>query len=79
MHLPLAEQLPGLRSYRVGRDVSAVRGDRELYLVAELEWDDIDALRAAFASEAGAATAADMANLTALAEVESVVYELAAP
>ncbi len=73
VHIPLAQRLPGLRRYVVGRDVAAVRGD-PYYLVAELEWDTMEELRAAFASGAGRATAADAANLQQLATVRSMTY-----
>src|SRR5690348_18291197 len=76
VHLPLARALPGLRRYSLGRDIRSIRGGGPFYLVAELEWDDMVALQAAFASPEGRATGADMATLTALAEVRSMIYEL---
>jgi uncharacterized protein (TIGR02118 family) len=76
VHVPLSRTLPGLRRYSVGRDVRMVRGEGPFYLVGELEWDDLAALRAAFASPEGQAAASDMAVLTALAEVRSMVYEV---
>jgi uncharacterized protein (TIGR02118 family) len=74
VHIPLARRLPGLRRYTVGRDVAAVRGDPPYYLVAQLEWDTMDDLRAAFASPEGRATAADAAHLGELAQVRSMVF-----
>jgi hypothetical protein len=53
-----------------------VRGDGRYHLVAELEWDDMAALQAAFVSPQGRAAAADMATLTALAEVRSLIYDV---
>ena len=75
VHIPLARQLPGLRRYTVSRNCTPVRGDRSYYLIAELDWDDMDALRQAFASEAGRATAADVPTF-APTGVASVTYEL---
>lgn len=75
VHVPLARALPGLRRYTLGRDARPVRGGEPPYLVGELEWDDLASLQAAFASPEGQATSADMATLTALAEVRSVIYE----
>jgi uncharacterized protein (TIGR02118 family) len=75
VHAPLARALPGLRRYTLGRDVRMVRGDGPYHLVAELEWDDIAALQAAFASPEGQAAAADIATVTALADVRSMIYE----
>jgi uncharacterized protein (TIGR02118 family) len=73
VHIPIAQRLPGLRRYVVSRDVAAVRGD-PYYLVAQLEWNTMADLRAAFASGAGRATAADAANLQQLATVRSMTY-----
>ncbi len=73
VHIPLGSKLPGLRRYTVGRDAAAVRG-APYYLVAELEWDTMDDLRAAFASPEGRATAADAAQLAELASVRSMTF-----
>lgn len=73
IHIPLARRLPGLRRYAVGRDIAAIRGGAPYYLVAELDWATADELRAAFASPAGRATAADAARLQELAEVRSMI------
>jgi uncharacterized protein (TIGR02118 family) len=74
VHIPLAQRLPGLRRYTLGRNIAAVRGGTPYYLVAELEWATMDALRAAFASPEGQATAADAAHLTDLAPVRSMTF-----
>ncbi|GHK05871.1 EthD family reductase [Streptomyces sp. NPDC003753] len=55
VHIPLVRRLPGLRRYTIGRDLVAVRGGAPYYLVAELEWDTMDELQAAFASPEGPA------------------------
>lgn len=73
IHIPLMRDLPGLRRCTVGRDLAAVRG-APYYLVAELEWDTMDDLRAAFASAEGRATAADAARLQQLAPVRSMIF-----
>ena len=49
VHIPLARQLPALRRYTVGGQAAAVRG-AAYYLIAELEWDTMEDLHAAFAS-----------------------------
>ena len=74
VHIPLVRSLPGLRRYTIGRDVVAVRGGAPYYLVAELEWDTMDELQAAFASPEGHATAADAAHLQELAPVRSMIF-----
>lgn len=37
VHVPLTQALPGLCSYRLSRDVEAIRGGEAYHLVAELE------------------------------------------
>jgi uncharacterized protein (TIGR02118 family) len=74
VHIPLGCRLPGLRRYAVGRDVAAVRGGAPYYLVAELEWDTMNELRAAFASPEGRATAADAAHLQEFTSVRSMIF-----
>jgi uncharacterized protein (TIGR02118 family) len=49
-HLPLVRQFPGLRQLRVSR-VTSPRENPPFYLIAELTWDDLDAMRAALRSE----------------------------
>ncbi len=74
VHIPLGRRLPGLRRYTVGRDVAAVRGGTPYYLVAELEWDTMNELRAAFDSPEGRVTATDAARLQELAPVRSMIF-----
>jgi uncharacterized protein (TIGR02118 family) len=60
VHVPMAKQLPGLRKYDVSRGsiVSPVGGSTP-YLIATLHFDDMPAIRNAFASPEGQACAAD--------------------
>ncbi|MGW2520375.1 EthD family reductase [Streptomyces sp. NPDC001617] len=74
VHLPLARRLPGLRRYTLGRDVVAVRGGEPYYLVAELEWETREELRAAFSSPEGRAAAADAAHLEEFTLIRSMIY-----
>ncbi len=73
VHIPLLRRLPGLRRYAIGRDITALHG-AACYLIAELEWDTMDELRAAFASPEGRATAADAARLQELAPVRRMIF-----
>ncbi|WP_026306854.1 EthD family reductase [Smaragdicoccus niigatensis] len=75
VHIPLAKGLPGLRRYAVSRNVRPVRGEAQFYLVAELEWDDMESLRRDFASPDGRATAADVETLAQWSAVQSMIYE----
>ena len=76
VHIPLALKLPGLSRYTLSRNIAPIRSHDPCYLVAELDFDDLDSLQAAFQSRAGRDTAADIANLAQYATVESVIYEL---
>jgi uncharacterized protein (TIGR02118 family) len=72
-HIPLIRCLPGLRRYSLGRNVTALHG-APYYLVAELEWDTMDELQAAFATPEGRATAADAVRLEELAPVSRMIF-----
>jgi uncharacterized protein (TIGR02118 family) len=75
VHIPLTKKLPGLRRYTISRDIARVRGREPCYLVAELDWDDMDSLRDAFSSPEGQATADDVPKF-ARDRVRSMIYEL---
>jgi len=59
-HVPLANQMPGLRRCEVSRVLGAPQGESEYYLMAELYFDDMDALKAAMSSPEGKAAAKDV-------------------
>jgi uncharacterized protein (TIGR02118 family) len=59
VHIPLAKKLPGIRKYEVSRGAVTTLAGGEAYMVAILTFDSLAAIKAAFASEAGAACAAD--------------------
>ena len=60
VHVPLAWTLPGLRKYEASRGpIVTVAGDRGTYLIGTLHFDDMAAIRAAFATPEGQACAAD--------------------
>ena len=77
VHVPLVLKLPGVRRYTFSRDARSVRGEL-YYRVGEVDFDDITALRRAFASPEGRAAASDVDALssTAGAQVRSMIYEL---
>jgi uncharacterized protein (TIGR02118 family) len=65
VHGPLAPRLPGLRHYEQHHIRSAFfGGEAPCDAIAELWFDDEDALRAAFDSDAGRAALADNRNFT---------------
>jgi uncharacterized protein (TIGR02118 family) len=77
VHVPLARQLPGLRRYTVSRNASQVRGTDPCYMVAELDWDDLDSLRQDFASPLGQQTARDVDQLAEWCPgINSMIFEL---
>lgn len=74
-HIPLVKRLPGLLRYTVSRNISVARGGMEFYLVAELDWENLEAMRAAMASEIGQETTADVSKF-APNGVNIVSYEV---
>jgi uncharacterized protein (TIGR02118 family) len=62
VHIPLAKKLPGLRKYEVSRGAINALAGGAAYMVAELHFDDLAAIRTAFASDVGKACAADRQN-----------------
>ena len=62
-HVPLAKTIPGLKKYDVSKGaVASPAGASGIHLVATLYFDSLDAIKAAFASAEGQATAGDLAN-----------------
>ena len=76
VHIPLAKQYPGLRSYTRSHEPATVIGE-PCYLVVMLDWEDMAALEAALASEAGRRTAEDAAaNLARYATFRGLIMQL---
>jgi uncharacterized protein (TIGR02118 family) len=74
-HVPLAKKIAGVRSYIVNSAKPAMlAGTVSPHLIAELEFDSMEALQAAMASPEGQAAAADVANF-AQAGVTLLVFE----
>lgn len=70
-HIPLAKQLPGLLRYTVSRGLR----DKQYYLVAELDFESQEAVGAAFGSEIGKQTAADVENFAA-GRSRTLIYQV---
>lgn len=64
-HVPLAQRLPGLRRYVIGRLVQTRTVPAEQYRAAILGFDSLEALRAAYASPVGQELRADEERLIA--------------
>jgi uncharacterized protein (TIGR02118 family) len=74
-HAPLAKTLPGLKSYEISTGpVASAQGDSPYHLVALLEFDSLDAIKAALESPEGQKTAGDLANF-AQAGVELLMFD----
>lgn len=56
-HLPLAKQIPGLKRADVAKITGAPGGESEYYMIAELYFDDMEALKAGMSSPEGKAAA----------------------
>ena len=60
IHVPLAKKLPGLIKYDVSkRPIVSTTGHTDTYCVGTLHFENMEALKNAFASEVGKACAAD--------------------
>jgi uncharacterized protein (TIGR02118 family) len=62
VHAPISARPPGLRGYVVSEVTSQLAGDREVDAFIEQWWDDVDAYKAAAASDEAAAAWDDVAN-----------------
>jgi uncharacterized protein (TIGR02118 family) len=59
-HIPLAKTMPGVRKYEVSRGpITALAGAPDIYLIGTVHFDSMEAMKQAFASPEGRATAAD--------------------
>ena len=60
VHVPLAKKLPGLQKYETSRrPILTPARDPEPYLIGTLYFEDLEAIRRAFATPEGRACAAD--------------------
>lgn len=63
-HVPLAKKLPGLRKYEVSQGpIVEPQGASDFHFVATLHFDDLAAIKRAFATPEGQACAADRRDL----------------
>lgn len=60
IHIPLAKTLPGLRKYEISHGpIATPAGFPDIHRIGTLHFDDLAAIKAAFASPEGQAAAAD--------------------
>jgi uncharacterized protein (TIGR02118 family) len=77
-HVPLAKQIPGLRSYTINKGpIASPAGASPYFLVATLAFDSLDALQSALGSPEGGAAAADVPNF-ATGGVTMLMFETTA-
>jgi uncharacterized protein (TIGR02118 family) len=62
VHTPLVKKIPGLRKLEVARITGAPIGESEHYLIAEMYFDDQEAMQKSLSSPEGKATARDLAG-----------------
>ncbi len=60
VHVPLTEKMPGLRNVEYQVITGSPMGKTDYYFLAELTFDDMDALNAAMGSDEGKAAAKDL-------------------
>lgn len=51
VHAPLVQKVPGLKKLEVAHVTGAPRGESPYYLIAEMYWDNAEAMNASMASE----------------------------
>lgn len=60
IHAPLAEKMPGLRKLEVNKVYGTPMGDSPFYLIAEMLFDNKEALQEALSSAEGKAAGKDL-------------------
>lgn len=77
IHIPLARQLPGLIKYEISQaPLISTTGHTDTYLVGNLYFESMEAMKQAFASETGQQCAADRKILAPTNEdVQIYLYE----
>ena len=60
IHTPLASKMPGRKRAEVSKIVGSPAGESEFYLICEMYFENMDALKAAMASPEGKAAAKDL-------------------
>ncbi|MDQ0970581.1 uncharacterized protein (TIGR02118 family) [Neobacillus niacini] len=64
-HIPLAEELPGLKSVQANRVLGVQNSELNPYLVVQLEFESAEELNQNLASQKGQELTADLKNLMA--------------
>jgi uncharacterized protein (TIGR02118 family) len=64
-HTPLVKKMPGLKKLEVSNITSAIGGEAKFYLLAEMYFENEDALNRAMASPEGKAAGKDLMDFAA--------------
>ena len=59
-HLPIAAKIPGIKKIEISRVVGSPMGDSEYYLMAEIYFENMDAMKAGMSSPEGRASGKDV-------------------
>ena len=62
IHAPLAQKMPGLKKIELGQVVGSPAGECEYHLIANMYFDNHEALKNAMSSPEGKAAAKDLNN-----------------
>jgi uncharacterized protein (TIGR02118 family) len=73
VHIPLAQKLPNLKNATVNRVLQAQNTDAKLYLIAELEFDQVVQVNEALASPEGQIVQKDLGNLLEFLDTPPVI------
>ena len=77
VHMPIARKIPGLQALRVSRVLSALDGSEAPYsLVAQVSFDNMQALQSALNSPEGQETAEDYARIAPPGSMLLIVEDL---
>lgn len=62
IHMPLASKIPGLTKTEVAKIIGSPTGESDYYLMANMYFANLEALKAGMGSEEGKAAAKDLKN-----------------
>ncbi len=76
VHVPLAKQLPGLLKYEINDGpVVSTTDHTDVYRIANLYFESLEAMKVAFSSEIGQQCAADRRILASNEDVQIYLYD----
>ncbi|MBJ2127282.1 EthD family reductase [Flavobacterium sp. IB48] len=77
VHIPLAKKLPGIIKYEVSKEpVISLTGHSDVFLVANLYFESLDAMMESFKTDIGQQCATDRRILASDDEVQIYVYDV---